>query len=341
MTDPERPNDDQLERHLAGESTPAERAAIDRWRRADPRNATLLDALRARGALRLGQRPWATDARWAALRSLLSESPAPARRVRGDALAGRTHAWSVGRIGRLAAAFVTTAVLAASAVYYRDHHVLEARFVTTGRAERRTLHTGDGSVITVGPSSTMRYSAQRSGRSVELHGLARFVVVHDAAQPFRVHAGITETTDVGTDFVVRAYDADRTVGVAVTTGEVEVATLDREAPGRPGKATLRAGDGVHVGRDGALTIDKGGAASLTYWLDGRLVLDNVSMAEAGLEISRWFDVDVRIADSALARRRVTAIYTTPTLDGVLGALGASVGARVERNGASIVLRSVR
>ncbi len=65
------------------------------------------------------------------------------------------------------------------------------------------------------------------------------------------------------------------------------------------------------------------AAERAGWERGRLVFDDVSLPQAAAEVGRWYDVDVTIADSVLARRHVTAVFSTPTLDGVLGGLSAS------------------
>src|SRR4029078_4850819 len=88
------------------------------------------------------------------------------------------------------------------------------RVATTGVGERLTIRLADSSVVTIGPVSTIRYSADANARSVALDGIADFNVVHDATRPFRVHAKNAVVTDVGTEFVVRAYAADSGVGVA-------------------------------------------------------------------------------------------------------------------------------
>jgi ferric-dicitrate binding protein FerR (iron transport regulator) len=55
-------------------------------------------------------------------------------------------------------------------------------------------------------------------------------------------------------------------------------------------------------------------------------------------LGRWFDADIRVASSTLARRRVSAVYSDPTLAGVLDALGATMGFTYERNGRVVTIR---
>ena len=55
------------------------------------------------------------------------------------------------------------------------------------------------------------------------------------------------------------------------------------------------------------------------------------------ELERWFDADIDIANETLARRRVTAVYNDPSLSGVLEALEATFGVRIERTGRTITI----
>ncbi len=108
----------------------------------------------------------------------------------------------------------------------------------------------DGSIVTLGPLSTLRYSTDGTGRDLQLTGLGRFRVVHDATRPFVVRAGNATTTDLGTDFVVRAYREDSTVEVAVSTGRVRI------AGGRSTFVDLGAGAIGTVAIDGAVQRDQ-------------------------------------------------------------------------------------
>jgi transmembrane sensor len=201
--------------------------------------------------------------------------------------------------------------------------------VTTAAGERIEIKLADGSVITLGPASTLRYSTDAE-RNVSLEGLANFNVVHDAARPFVVKAGNATATDLGTEFVVRAYRSDSIVDVAVKSGLVALSGKTR--------LDLRAGDFGRIHADGSTTRGTPSiAATRLAWTEGRLAFDDESLAGVAAELSRWFNVDVKIDDQTLAKRRVTAVYNAPTLDGVLEALTASFGIRVERIGRVITI----
>src|SRR5262249_8014355 len=115
------------------------------------------------------------------------------------------------------------------------------RVATTGAGEHLTIRLDDSSIVALGPMSTIRYSASAARRTATISGIADFNVVHDAARPFRVLAKNAVVTDVGTEFVVRAFAADSGVDVSVTSGVVTVSVESVEQP-----LQLRAGQVAFV-----------------------------------------------------------------------------------------------
>ena len=208
------------------------------------------------------------------------------------------------------------------------------RVATTGVGERLTIRLGDSSVVTLGPVSTIRYSASATARRVAVDGIADFDIVHDAARPFRVRAKNAVVTDVGTEFVVRAYAADSGVDVSVTSGVVAV------SGGAADSVELPAGQVAYVARDGRATRVEGASAlAFAAWVQGHLVFDDVPLSTVAVELGRWFDVRIRIPDRQLAQRRVSARYNEPTLSGVLNALTVALPVRYQRVGNVVTILS--
>lgn len=261
------------------------------------------------------RRAWRTDEEWDRLRERIEGAPLvrPPRDVR--------------RIAWLAAAGI---VIAGALGWQATRGQTDERVVTTAAGERIIIRLADSSVITLGPLSTVRYS-MKDQRRVALDGLASFVVVHDTARPFVVTARNAVATDLGTEFVVRAYATDSVVDVAVKSGIVALTGASSTQP-----VELRANELGRVHVNGAATRGASADARLA-WIDGRLVFDDASLREVAAEVSRWFDVDVRLGEGPLANRRVSATYTSPTLDGVLEALTASLDVRITRTGRTITI----
>ncbi|MEP6622700.1 MAG: FecR domain-containing protein, partial [bacterium] len=151
-----------------------------------------------------------------------------------------------------------------------------------------------------------------------------------------VRAKNAVATDLGTEFVMRAYASDSAVSVAVTSG---IVSLSGAVPAQSVK--LVAGDVGRVDRSGQPRRDAiASAATSNAWLAGRLIFENQPLTQVVAELNRWFDVDIRVPDGPLSARRVTALYSTPTLAGVLDALTSMLGARYEQQGRVITLHPV-
>jgi len=271
------------------------------------------------------RRPWRTDAEWKRLAARMAEYDAGQRRP----------PW-YRRTGVAAAAVLAIAVGygAFRTQYARPVASPESmRVVSTAAGQRLTIRLSDGSRVDIGPATTLRYRMSAGARQLELAGLARFTVVHDPQRAFVVRAGNARATDIGTTFTVRAYATDSAVAVAVTEGSVSLAGDSTHAA-----LSVSAGSAARVGRDGLARADAApDAGADASWVDGSLQFRNATLQDVAIELSRWFDVDVRIADRTLGQRRINALYTTPTLAGVLDALAVTVSARYEQHGRVVVL----
>lgn len=268
------------------------------------------------------RRAWRTDAEWQRLRE----------RIDGSELDTASPRWSHGRWWLTAAAAIIVVSLGLKS-YFARQHAPTVRTASTAAGERIAIHLADSSVVTLGPASTIRYVLTADRREVELVGLADFSVVHDRARPFIVRAKNAVTIDLGTEFVVRAYASDSSVQVAVTSGSVSLSGADTSRA-----VKLRPGNLGRVGADGvALPAPNGDAAARAAWVDGRLVFDDEPLSDVVAELSRWFDVEIHVPAESLTRRRVSAVYNSPSLAGVLDGLAATLDARYERAGRVVTI----
>ncbi|HJR62486.1 MAG TPA: FecR domain-containing protein [Gemmatimonadaceae bacterium] len=332
-----------LDRYLAGEATPEQVAAAERWIAARPERAGFVAGMRAgRPGVAAGQ-SWDTDAAWRRLSERLTTSsieraPASPRSVRG----GSSGAGSWRRWRRpVAFALAASLLLAIAAILWRSGGELDGRRqlldVATGAGERRELRLDDGTRILLGVESRLRYPSamDRGARDVQLSGEAYFEVAHRPDRPFTVQAGNSLTRVLGTTFTVRAYPDAPAVHVVVASGRVSL----RPQTGSPDDgAELSAGERGTLTRDGRTAVERSVDVEQSLaWTRGELVLDNVTLGEAARELERWYDLELRIADTALASRRVTAVFRGETPDHVLEAVALAAGARIERSGRRVTL----
>jgi ferric-dicitrate binding protein FerR (iron transport regulator) len=206
---------------------------------------------------------------------------------------------------------------------------------TTSIGERKTITLADGSTVELAPASRLRVADrfQRSERTVTLEGEAFFQVTRDSARPFIVRSAVAETRVLGTSFDVSAY-AGSSAQVAVASGRVRVQGIQARD-----SAVLDAGQVAEVQQSGEVEVRAVDVADLTAWREGRLVFRDMSFAEVGAVLERWYGIEVVIADSTLATTHVTAFFQQQPLEDVLQALAETVGARYQRTASRVTFHA--
>jgi transmembrane sensor len=232
----------------------------------------------------------------------------------------------------LLAAAAVVIVVAGTMLRSRTSPDVTSTFVAS-RGQRLTFTLADGSEMMLAPESRATFAVSQRNRRISLEGEAFFRVKHDASRPFSVVAGNATATDIGTEFIVRSYREEESVDVAVTAGSVRVASkVNKWAP------IVRQGEVARVDRAGTTTVSHYSEAnSYVGWITGRLVFRDEPLSSITIALSRWFNTDISVSDPQLARQRLSAVYDQPTLDGVLAALAAATGARIQKSGSTIRL----
>jgi transmembrane sensor len=343
----------RLERYFAGSLLPGEREAVERWLAAHPERAgeVALHRRIAETTAQLRPRPAGTDAAWSRVAGQLTPtqaSGAGSRAISFYRSGGMGGATRTGWVVRAGAGIAATLVIGASLSVGRVIGARSGRqpfreFASAPRS-RTTITLHDGTQLMLGPASHLRVPLDfgRGEREVDLDGEALFTVVHDATHPFVVRTAHATTRDIGTTFVVRAYAGDGDERVGVTEGRVAVGggpwAGQRSAQPASTATTLGAGDVAIVSDHGVAIAHGTGVATLTAWTQGRLVFDKTPLPQVVAELTRTFDLDIRVADSALVARSITAAFADESADDVLDAITRALGARYERSGRVVVIR---
>jgi transmembrane sensor len=329
---------DLIDRYLAGTATPEEREGFERRLAQGPEQAALLEALqRALAALEQDVGVEELEAVWngvAERTGLISTKPIGVQPV--GPRPGRFALVEPGQAGwRVGAGIAAAAVLAIGAALAarelltdeeRSPATAEERIVTVPRGERAKFLLPDGSEVLLGAGSTLRHSrtfADRS-REVTLEGEAYFTVEHDERRPFRVRAGNLVATDLGTEFLVQAYPEHAGARVVVRSGTVAVRSIQAQDSTKPGRV-VRPGELGRIAADGVPLIEQADTAAYFAWTTGTLVFDGTPLREALPQLSRWYDLDFRLADSSLGAiplsGRLDQTLTPSRLDLLAGSVG--------------------
>lgn len=194
----------------------------------------------------------------------------------------------------------------------------------------------DSTRVVLNAGTSLRYSSTfgHRAREVFLTGEAYFAVRPDSVRPFRVRANNAEIQDVGTRFVVRAYDATHGTLVVVEQGAVGIAPA-----GRVGHDTVVVTPGVlaRMTPSGAVTTTAANATKYAGFANGLLVTSGLPLSEAIPIIERWYDVKIYVADPMLGHRLLGRDFKDEPLTNVLNALGAALDADVRRSGRLVAI----
>ncbi len=338
-----------LGRYLAGELPASELEELRRWIDASPDHAELVEQLRQlwAGEPRFGQ-SWDVEA---AIRRVMQPAAGPARIIQLPAFYREDPRSAWARARRLALRVAAVVALVAGGVWMLERRApdgspgqIATSEVRTPRGQRAALRLPDGSQVMLGPATTIRYAVatDRGARTVDLDGEAYFTVTHDSTRPFTIRTAHGVATDLGTRFGVRAYATDSVVEVAVAEGKVSLAPVsaDRSAGRVRAEAVLAGGDLGTVTASGRLSAERGvDVARRLAWTDGRLELRAIPLRDAVVQLGRWYDLDIRLADSATGRRRLNASFKDESAAEALRLIAASLELRVDQRGKFVTLRS--
>ena len=328
MTKTSRPPDSVLARFLSGECSPDEVLWVERWLVEDAANTQEIERLaaawaRPRNAVEAAPEP-DVDAFWQRVRGRI-EVPAPpsVRVVRPRtprasptfALAGPPRWFTAARIAA-AITLIIGAGLAGRALFDETAvPVTEPVYsvISTTRGQRLTVRLADGTLVALAPGTTMRTPSTYGvrDRTVQLEGEAAFTVTHDSTRPFAVQTRLAVARDLGTRFLVRAYDDDSQTDVVVAEGLVAVGRAD-SAAGRLSADSLMIsrGERVRVDSTGRLALTRGVSLDRYFgWTEGELVFRRTPLREVVAQLERWYDLDIRLASSGLGDQVVTATFS--------------------------------
>lgn len=244
---------------------------------------------------------------------IAAAGPLPRRTISFRSAASARRPWfrNVRPVGMLAS-FAATACLAWAAVPYLALQLKSD--VITGSGELRLVKLDDGSTVHLAPTTAIAFTNEAAGRRLSLlQGEAWFDVAHDKARPFRVMAGDSSVTVLGTAFSVRVTDGG--TDVAVQRGHVAVTS----GSARSSRVELVAGQSLTVvGGEpirGAIRPDR-----VASWRDGVAIVNDLPIGEVIDRIRPWYGGYIIARGPGLRDRRVSGIYDLRDPDLALKAL---------------------
>jgi transmembrane sensor len=131
--------------------------------------------------------------------------------------------------------------------------------------------------------------------------------------------------------------------VAVASGRVALRPAAHDSarpPAGPERIlpALVGGDVPQLDADGRATLEHGvDVTPYLAWTDGTLVFIATPLRELIPQLERWYDLDITLADPALAAKRVTVTFDDQAASRALQLLGIIADLRIEQHGRAVVL----
>ena len=193
----------------------------------------------------------------------------------------------------------------------------------------RTVTLNDGSQVELNLGSELTYRNYKDQRQVTLKkGEAFFSVSHDTRHPFVVKAAEGRIRVTGTKFNVWMYEDQ--VKVNLIEGSVLVSSND-DLPGDglrldPAmQASYRHGDFTPRISD---TYDNDSSLA---WRKGKLVLDDLALADALPLINRYLDKPLMVSDNSTGSIHIGGIYNIKEINGLVKSLPRVLPVYLTRN----------
>jgi transmembrane sensor len=323
------PDWEAIARHLTGESSAAESAAVVAWLSAHPDEARAFAEIVESSAQLRAVAAVDVESALTRVHERMRQAGMPVIPLRPAARSAR-RAYAAWGLAAAAVVLFAVGILRPR----RDVAPAATRMLATSVGEVDSTRLEDGTRVVLGPLSELRIDARYADgrREVELRGTAFFAVTHDTRHPFTVRTHGVVITDLGTKFTVRGDGADG-VDVSVTEGAVRV-----QADGGP-RADLRAGDRAMLASSGALDVQRAiDSEEDAAWTRGRIVFREAPVSRVRSELRRWYGVEFLLTDSTLASRHLTAAFTKETRQQVLDVIALALGASYDVRGDTVILR---
>ncbi len=219
---------------------------------------------------------------------------------------------------RVAAILFVPLVVAWCVLYFsKDEGAVQTMEVKTNPGMTTSLELPDGTKVILNSASSLRYPSRfsKEKREVELTGEAFFSVTK-GTNTFVVNVlNGSEIVVHGTEFNVEAYHENETVQATLVSGKVSFSYLDS---GKKRSLTMQPGQKMiyDIARK-QVSVQRANIDVETGWKDGRLVFKNTPFEEVLASLSKRYNVEFILKNSALKQNSFTATFTKQRLERIL------------------------
>lgn len=234
-------------------------------------------------------------------------------------------------------------------IYHFELHQPESaetiakKILATNDGERAVYSLSDGSkvILHAGSRIEIPLNFNTNHRELFLEGEAYFDVVHNPDTPFIVHSGEAYTKVLGTKFLVRAWpDKINNIEVIVEEGKVALGDTQQLSLSDQKEVIITKNQKGILANGLNLSVSE--VTNLHWhlgWIEGRLVFEDRHLSEILPLIERWYAVEIKVEDSVILERKLTAEidYTQPMME-VLKGIALSLDLKLYRDEQTITFQ---
>lgn len=206
---------------------------------------------------------------------------------------------------------------------------------STAKGEQRTLVLQDGSRVTLNTQTAIDVRFTEHERRIILRSGEIYIeTAQETQRAFRplvarsIHGSVTA---LGTRFTLRS-DAHWSY-VSLFEGAVDIRNVASNSRGKLTSLRMAAGNQTRFNErstaNPSALLNTGVGYAVPYWLNGVLLIDNMSLPDFIAELSRYRPGHIRCA-SELAQLRISGAFPLDNTDAILDSIAASLPVQIQR-----------
>ena len=196
----------------------------------------------------------------------------------------------------------------------------------------------DQSMVYLNAGSELKYSAVGSNgpREVFLVGEGWFDVAKNEKKPFIVHTPSYDIHVTGTQFNVKAYQADDEFVTTLEEGTVQITSSENMK--MKGTQELRPGEQlIYHKQKNVVEINNVNTRMFTSWKDNKLIFINMNLKELIVLLERKYGVDIKVTDNVILDYHYDGTIKDETILEVLDLLKETLPVKYKIEGQTILI----
>lgn len=207
--------------------------------------------------------------------------------------------------------------------------------------KRFEVALSDATVVYLNAGSSLRYPIrflEDTERQVFLTGEAYFNVAKDKANKFIVTTAEMDVTVFGTKFNLSAYPEDKYVNTVLVEGSVGISSATANERNDNHIQQLKPGYKAEWDTDTGKTVfDKVDTDIFTGWIEGRLVMKNLSFENIIKKLERHYDVVIINNYTELNKEVFTASFDIESIQEVLASFSENRAFKFQTDNQTIII----